>query len=59
MDNTFYCKGRQLANYLIKNGSNLLEVRIDNGVDVYVFELDDTIDVNLKKWELDRKKWLF
>ena len=59
MDNMFYCKGRQLADYLAKNGSRFLEVQTDKGVIVYVFEFDDTIDINLKKWELDRKKWLF
>ena len=59
MDNMFYCKGRQLADYLTKNGSRFLEVQTDNGVIVYVFEFDDSIDINLKKWELDRKKWLF
>ena len=59
MKKEFYCKGKPLANYLSKHGSNLIDMKIDNGVVVYVFEYDHTIDKNLEQWELDRKKWLF
>lgn len=59
MKKEFYCKGKPLADYLSKHGSNLIDVKNDKGVVVYVFEYDNTIDKNLDQWEFDRKKWLF
>ena len=56
MNNIFYCKGKRLADYLIKHGSKL--VKVENG-NVYVFEKDETIDINLEKWEIDKKRCLF
>jgi len=56
MNCEFYCKGKQLADYLIKHGSKL--IRIDNG-NIYVFESDDSIDKGLEQWEIDKKKYLF
>lgn len=59
---TFCCKGKRLANYLISHGSKL--IRIDNdqkskGFLVFIFEKDESIDNNLKQWEFDKKKYLF
>lgn len=59
MKKEFYCKGKPLADYLLKHGSKLVDVRNDSGIAVYIFEYDHTIDENLDRWELDRKKWLF
>ena len=59
MNNEFNCKGKQLADYLVKNGFELL--RIDNveGSKVFVFEQNDSINDVIDKWEANKKKWLF
>lgn len=59
---TFCCKGKRLANYLIEHGSKL--IRIDNdqkskGFLVFIFEKDESINKNLEQWEIDKKKYLF
>ena len=59
MKKEFCCKGKQLANYLIRRGSKLLRIENECGVDVHVFEYDDSIDKNIEQYELDKKKWLF
>lgn len=59
MKKEFCCKGKQLANYLIKRGSKLLRIENKNGVDVHIFEYDESIDKNIEQYELDKKKWLF
>lgn len=59
MNNEFNCKGKQLADYLVKHGFKLL--RIDNvkGCNVFVFEQNDFINDVVDKWEANKKKWLF
>lgn len=59
MKKEFYCKGNQLANYLIKNGSVLLRTENKKGSVVYVFEYDESIDRNIDQYETDKRKWLF
>lgn len=56
MNDIFYCKGKQLADYLVLHGSKLL--RVENG-SVYIFENDKTINDNLEQWEMDKKRCLF
>ena len=56
MNDVFYCKGKQLADYLIKHGSKLIEIDKNN---IYIFVNDESIDNNLKQWEINKKKWLF
>lgn len=59
MNNEFNCKGKQLADYLMKNGFELL--RVDNVKEskVFVFEQNDSINDAIDKWEANKKKWLF
>ena len=59
MDKEFICKGKQLANYLVKNGHSLLRTERSNGSVVFVFKLDDSIDDSVSKWEANKKRWLF
>lgn len=60
MDNKlFYCKGKRLADYLIKHGSKFIGSENHEGNIVYVFENDNSINDNIDKWESDVKKCLF
>lgn len=58
-DKLFYCKGKRLADYLIKHGSKFVGDDERDGHIVYVFENDSSIDENLNKWEKDVKRCLF
>lgn len=58
-DKFFYCKGKRLADYLIKHGSIFIGDDKRDGHIVYVFENDSSIDENLNKWEADAKRCLF
>lgn len=60
-DNTkiFVCKGKQFADYLLKRGAKLIEIRSENGTASYIFKHDDTIDEYYKQWESMLKKCLF
>lgn len=58
----FCCKGKRLANYLIKNGSHLIRIDKDKnakGFLVFIFEKDKTIERNLNNWENEKRKILF
>lgn len=59
MGNEFCCKGKQLADYLIKNGSKLIRTEFLNGCRSYVFENDESIEENLAQWEIARNRSLF
>lgn len=59
MKSEFNCKGKQLADYLVKNGSTLLRTENKRGAIVHVFEYDDTIDKNIEQWKLDKKRCMF
>lgn len=59
MDKEFVCKGRNLAEYLIKHGSHLIETTMVGGVYAYVFEKDESIDKNIKEFEKTRNMCLF
>ena len=59
MNNEFNCKGKQLADYLMKNGLELLRVDNVKGSKVFVFEQNDSINDAIDKWEANKKKWLF
>lgn len=59
MSKEFNCKGKQLANYLVKEGSKLLRTERSDGSVVFVFEYDDYIDKIIGEWETNKKKWLF
>lgn len=56
MENTFTCKGKQLADYLIKNGSKLVD---SDGFNTFYFEKDETIKVNLSEWDKLNKMSMF
>ena len=59
---TFCCKGKRLANYLIEHGSKLIRIDCDQkskGYLVFIFVNDESIDENLRLWETDKKKYLF
>lgn len=55
----FCCKGRQLADYLIKNGSKLIKEEFIKGSKSYIFEYDESIDKNLEQWGIAKKRCLF
>ena len=57
----FVCKSKRLANYLIDNGSHVLRIDTDQkskGFLVFLFKKDDLLNLNLKKWRIDNKKYL-
>lgn len=58
----FVCRGKRLANYLLEHGSILRRIDCDQkskGFLVFLFEKDDTIQTNLKTWEIDKATYLF
>ncbi len=55
MNKEFTCNSRPLAEYLKKNGSKF--IRIDKGL--FVFEYDDSIEDNLKRYEAIQKRCMF
>ena len=55
MENIFTCKGRQLADFLISHGSNLIKVE---GL-IYYFEKDSSITDNIKQWDKLNKMSMF
>lgn len=59
MNDVFYCKGRRLANFLISHGSKIIRIDKEDGVFIFVFEYDDYIDANIKKWEANLKRCYF
>lgn len=59
MNEIFYCKGRRLANFLISNGSKIIRIDKEDGVFIFVFEYDGSIDANIKKWEANLKRCYF
>lgn len=59
MAKEFYCKGKRLASYLIKNGSKLIKEEFIKGSKNYIFEYDESIDKNLEQWEIVKKRCLF
>lgn len=58
-DEFFYCKSKRLYDYLVKHGSKFVKSDKLNGTFVYVFENDESININLDLWESDIKKCLF
>ena len=58
-DKFFYCNSKRLFDYLVKHGSKFVKSDMLDGTFVYVFENDDSIDVNLNLWESNMKKCLF
>lgn len=60
MDNSiFCCKSKRLADYLIKHGSVFIKSDNRDGVLVYLFENDDSINDNIVKWESDMSRCMF
>ena len=57
MENIFYCKGFELAKYLIKNGCK--EITSDNKAYSFAFEVNDDLIHLLNKWDLEKKKFFF
>ena len=58
----FVCKSKRLANYLIQNGSNVKMIDCDQkarGFLVFLFENNNLLKTNLKKWEKDKEFYLF
>ena len=57
----FVCKSKRLANYLIENGSPILRIDTDQkskGFLVFLFEKNELLNKNLKKWEKDKSTYL-
>ena len=58
----FCCRGKRLANYLIEHGSKIVRIDCDQkakGFLVFIFEQDESINGNLKQWEIDKNTYLF
>lgn len=55
----FCCNGRQLADYLVKNGFGIIRTEFIKGRKTYVFEYDESIDKRLEQWEVAKKRSLF
>lgn len=51
----FYCKGKRLAEYLIKHGSKFIKVEKNK----FIFEKDESVERNLAVYEKDMKKCMF
>ena len=57
----FVCKSKRLANYLIENGNPLIRIDTDQkakGFLVFLFEKNELLNKNLKKWENDKNTYL-
>ena len=59
MSKEFNCKGKRLADYLVKHGSKLIRNGHIQGINVYVFEYDESIDKNIERFEMAKKRCLF
>ena len=57
MEDIFYCKGFELAKYLIKNGCE--ETKSDNKDYQFAFVVNDNLIHLLNKWDLEKKKFFF
>lgn len=57
----FVCKSKRLANYLIENGNQIIRVDTDQkakGFLVFLFEKNELLNMNLKKWDVDKYTYL-
>ena len=57
----FVCKSKRLANYLIENGSPVIRIDTDQkskGFLVFLFDKNDLLNINLKKWKFDKDNYL-
>ena len=57
----FVCKSKRLANYLIENGNPIIRIDTDQkakGFLVFLFEKNELLNKNLKKWESDKNTYL-
>ena len=57
----FVCKSKRLANYLIENGNPLIRIDTDQkakGFLVFLYEKNELLNKNLKKWEKDKNTYL-
>lgn len=62
MNNTFCCKGKRLANYLLEHNCNLIRIDCDQkskGFLVFIFAKNKKLDSALKLWKNDRLSYLF
>lgn len=62
MNNTFCCKGKRLANYLLEHNCNLIRIDCDQkskGFLVFIFAKNKELDSALKLWKNDRLSYLF
>ena len=60
--NTFCCKGKRLANYLLDHECKLIRIDCDQkskGFLVFIFEINDLLKNALDSWKVDRKTYLF
>lgn len=55
----FYCKGKRIADYLIKHGSKFVKTEKRDGDIVYIFEKDESIFENLDKLNVDMRRCMF
>ena len=57
----FVCKSKRLANYLIENNCPVIRIDIDQkskGFLVFLFKKTETLNLVLKKWEVDKSTYL-
>lgn len=57
----FVCKSKRLANYLIENGNPVIRIDTDQkskGFLVFLFEKNELLSRNLKKWKVDKETYL-
>lgn len=62
MNNTFCCKGKRLANYLLEHNCKLIRIDCDQkskGFLVFIFVKNQKLDSALKLWKNDRFSYLF
>ena len=59
---TFCCKGKRLANYLIDHNCRIIRIDCDQkskGFLVFIFEKNKQLSDTLQSWETDKATYLF
>lgn len=55
----FECESKQIADYLVKHGSKMLDIEMRDGGNVYIFEHDEALDKNIEEWEKNFNNSMF
>lgn len=61
MGEVFCCKGKRLANYLLKHDCKLIRIDKDKNVDgflVFIFVKNDNLDKSLQSWNIDKNSYV-